>query len=143
MGTGKFSSNPTFCKAEFTFTLATNDLNNKLNFAGNTQLFTLLRQADSLALLGGTNEKVFSFNVKYETEDRSGGKKSVNADYSLTISNPCIDEAYVKITPPSDSDFPELSYTIFDDPKVFAPHGEFTATFTNLPVSNANLCGNI
>ena len=95
MGTGKFSSDPSFCKAVVTFTLATNDLDNKLTFAEDTQLFTLQRQADSLALLGGTNEKVFSFNVKYETEDRSGGKNSVNADYSLTISNPCIDKTYV------------------------------------------------
>ena len=81
--------------------------------------------------------------MKYETTDLSGGKKSAAGDYSITLSNPCVNKAYVKITPPSDSDFPELSYTIFDDAKVFAAHGEFTTTFTNPPVSNAALCGAI
>ena len=62
-------------------------------------------------------------------------------DFNVVISDPCEDSSLVAITPPV---LPTLNHIIFDPTaSVYAAHDPFTVSFTNSPVTNATLCGDI
>ena len=82
--------------------------------------------------------------MNYTVYDHDGDSISGlydTVDFNVVISDPCEDSTLVAITPPV---LPTLNHIIFDPTaSVYAAHDEFTVSFTNSPVTNSTLCGDI
>ena len=77
--------------------------------------------------------------VTYETQDFNGAtRSSTSVSFDLVIKNPCIDQAYVTIEPPT---FAKKTYIIDSDAFTFDPEDEFTVETT--PVIGHTLCGDL
>ena len=71
------------------------------------------------------------------TSTATGAEQTDSTQINIEIKDPCIDSNYVTI---QNAALPTLDYIVFDDPKTFAPHPEFTVVTTPIPHT---LCGDI
>ena len=132
---------PDYCDVVISATIGTaaDSLDTKLSFDNTTQTFSLPQFSDSLDLSGNT-ETDYTVTVSYETFSKYqvAAQQSGSKDLIYTIKNPCIDPAYVVITPPAD--VVNQKYIVFDDPVDFTV-SDFTLTTT--PITDHDLCGDI
>ena len=88
-----YTADPAWCEITYSYTISNLSADKALGFDPTTRIFSF-EQLDDL-LLSGPTEKDYTITVKGETGNVV--KKSIEATFTLTLKNPCIDPSYVTI----------------------------------------------